>query len=366
MKTNHFCGIGIIMGVIISSMLLASCKEQSESVSIIPANNPDINYMGRIHWNDNGSGAFNYPGTSALLRFKGTGIGMETSPGSGKFVVEVDNEKPMTVTFSPTDSLLMLAENLTDTIHDVRITYAIEGFEFNPSFRAFHIVNGKLLPPTAKPKLKIEFIGNSITCGYGIEDDNPENDFSYDTENHTMTYAYKTARALDADCNVVARSGIGIYRNYGGEKKGDTQTMPLEYDYTMLYNHDVKWDHSQFKPDIICINLGTNDTSLDNYDITLYEQHYRKFLSHLRELHPEAKIVLLTGPMLNDKALTDVKEVLNRLASEDKDTYRFDMSPQTGDLGYGASYHPSATQAEKMTEELVPFLQTIIHSNEAN
>ena len=360
MKTNHFSSIGIIMGVFFSVMLCSSCKKQSESVTIVPANNPDINYMGRIHWDDDGTGAFNYPGTSALLRFKGTGIGMETSPGSGKFVVEIDNEKPVTVTFSPTDSLLMLAENLTDTIHDVRITYAIEGFEFNPKFRAFHIMGGKLLPPNAKPKLKIEFIGNSITCGYGIEDTDPEKDFSYDTENHTMTYAYKTARALNADCNVVSRSGIGIYRNYGGEKEGDTQTMPLEYDYTMLYNHDYEWDHSKFDPDIICINLGTNDTSLDNYNITLYEQHYRKFLGHLRELHPQAKIVLLTGPMLQAKALTDVKSVLDRLATEDANIYRFDMSPHTGELGYGASYHPSAAQAERMAEELILFLQSLL------
>ncbi len=340
------------------SAALFSCSSKP-SRTIVQANDPEINYMGRIYWDEDGSGNFSYPGTSAILRFKGTGIGMETSPGSGKFVVEIDNEKPATVTFTPTDTIQMLAENLKDTIHNVKITYAIEGFEFNPSFRSF-IIDGKLLTPAPKPELKIEFIGNSITCGYGIEDDDPTKDFSYDTENHTMTYAYKTAQALNADFNVVARSGIGIYRNYGGPKEGDTKTMPLEYDYTMLYNYDHKWDHSQFEPNIICINLGTNDTSENNYDISLYEQHYRDFLSHLRQLHPKAKIVLLTGAMLQDQALTDVKEVLDKLAAEDAQTYRFDMSPQTGELGYGASYHPSAAQAEKMTEELVPFLRSLV------
>lgn len=334
-------------------------NEIESSGKRVAAHNPDIAYMGRIHWNENGEGAFNYPGTTAMLRFKGTGIGMETTPGSGKFVVEMDDSAPKTVVFSPTDSLLVLADSLNDTVHNVRITYAIEGFEFHPRFRAFHI-NGDLLSSAPKPELKIEFIGNSITCGYGIEDDNPNNGFSYDTENHTMTYAHKAARALNADVNIVARSGIGIYRNYGGPKEGDAKTMLLEYDYTQLYDYDHKWDHSQFHPDIICINLGTNDTSEDNYDISLYEKHYRDFLAHLRTLHPDAKIVLLTGAMLQGQALADVKTVLDRLASEDDMIYRFDMSPQTGELGYGADWHPSARQAEKMADELIPYLRNMI------
>ncbi len=67
--------------------------------------------------------------------------------------------------------------------------------------------------------------------------------------------------------------------------------------------------------------------------------------------------MLLTGAMLQDQALTDVKMVLDKLASEDELTYRFDMSPQTGELSYGASWHPSARQAERMAEELIPFLK---------
>lgn len=356
-KSNSHASKFLISSLAITAIIFSCSRKHGQT--IVPADNPDINYMGRIHWDENGHANFSFPGTSAILRFKGTGLGMETSPGSGKFVVEIDNEKPKTITFTPTDSLLSLAENLNDTVHNVRITYAIEGFEFNPAFRSFTI-DGELLTPDPKPKLKIEFIGNSITCGYGIEADDPNIGFSYDTENHTMSYAYKTAQALNADFNVVARSGIGIYRNYGGPKDGDTQTMPLEYDYTMLYNHEHKWDHSQFDPDIICINLGTNDTSENNYDIYLYERHYRHFLNHLRQLHPNAKIVLLTGPMLNGKALTDVVQVLDKLAAEDDNTYRFDMSPQTGELGYGADYHPSAAQAERMVRELTPFLRTLI------
>ncbi len=95
----------------IFSSTFFSCS-QKDSEKIIPANDPHINYMGRIYWDENGHGNFNYPGTSALLKFKGTGISMETSPGSGKFVVEIDNQEPKMVMYSPTDSILTLAQML--------------------------------------------------------------------------------------------------------------------------------------------------------------------------------------------------------------------------------------------------------------
>ena len=34
------------------------------------------------------------------------------------------------------------------------------------------------------PERRIEFIGNSITCGYGVESENPSDPFTYETENH--------------------------------------------------------------------------------------------------------------------------------------------------------------------------------------
>lgn len=351
------------MSILLLTALTAAaitCAAQAPDTLITP-DNEHIYYMGRIDKSDPAAYRFTYPGTTAMFDFKGSSLKMEAKPGSGRFVVEIDSMQPLTVNFTATDSLITLAENMTDAHHKARITYAIEGYEFIPEFRGFHINHGgSMLANAHRPSMKIEFIGNSITCGYGIEDSIPSNDFSYDTENHTLTYAHLAGRALNADVNIVARSGIGIYRNFGGDRKGTDHTMPSEYDNTMLYRPEVKWDFTQFTPDIICINLGTNDTSLDNYDIAIYEREYRKFLARLRGLYPQAKIVLLTGSMLGGKALDDVKSVLDRIAADNDRVYRFDMSPQTGDLGYGAAYHPSAAQARKMADELIRYLRTSV------
>ena len=44
----------------------------------------------------------------------------------------------------------------------------------------------------------------------------------------------------------------------------------------------------------------------------------------------------------------------------DKNVYRFDLSIQTGDLGYGASWHPSLWQQEKMANELTSYLRALM------
>ena len=47
--------------------------------------------------------------------------------------------------------------------------------------------------------------------------------------------------------------------------------------------------------------------------------------------------------------------------SGDKQVYRFDMSWQTDDLGYGADYHPSKWQHEKMAGELTAYLRGLMN-----
>ena len=44
----------------------------------------------------------------------------------------------------------------------------------------------------------------------------------------------------------------------------------------------------------------------------------------------------------------------------DKLVYRFDFSPQTGDLGYGTDWHPSLRQHQRMADELTPFLRQLM------
>ena len=357
-KDSFLHAIAIIAAV---ACFFSSCSRQG-NISV-PASDPNILYMGRIHWSDTLTADFNYPGVTAMLNFNGTGLSMAAKPGSGQFMVEVDNDDAFKINFTDSISNIVLADSLPCGRHSARITYAIEGHEKQPSIHGFEIFgpDAKLLPAPERPALKIEFIGNSITCGYGTEADSGQVHFSYENENHTLSYAYLTARALDADYNVVAKYGIGMYRSYGGPREGTPgNRIPDLYDRTLFYTHDYEWDHSSFRPDIICINLGTNDTSLEMFEPELFEAKYNEFLDRLRELQPQARIVVLNGPMLNGLWLEVVTESLDRVAEGREGVSRFDFSPCTGELGYGADFHPSRARAVRMADELIPYLQSIL------
>ena len=134
------------------------------------ATNPLINYVGRVRFTPEGWASFNYPGTEINADFEGTSLRMSASPMSGFFMVEVDGCKGFKVSFnSQTDSVVSLATALAPGRHSVRIAYCIEGLNRKPEFRGLITDHGcGLLKQQNTRTRKIEFIGNSITCGYGV------------------------------------------------------------------------------------------------------------------------------------------------------------------------------------------------------
>ncbi|MDH6356343.1 SGNH/GDSL hydrolase family protein [Parabacteroides sp. PF5-9] len=354
----------LFLTVLLALVLCASSGLAQGSVEISPSH-PHIAYIGRVSFANPESPCFTYPGVEIRTVFEGTSLRMKVKPNSGYFMVEIDKREPFKVGAAENDSVLLLAQNLPEGRHTVKIILAYEGYQRRPEFRGFILDKGKTLPQApVLPSRKMEFIGNSITCGYGAEVTDPTAPFKDETENHYYTYAAATARAFDAQNLIVARSGIGIYRNYGGSKTGSPDCMPAMYGQTLFKDPSEQWDFSRYTPDVVCINLGTNDTSTQPYDTQLLENGYRNFLKTVRNHYPDAKIVLLTGSMLSGKPLQDVKKALDQVVAEakergDRQVYRFDLSPQDGSLGYGASYHPSKQQQAKGAKELIPFIAEI-------
>lgn len=98
--------------------------------------------------------------------------------------------------------------------------------------------------PTAKKDLQIEFIGDSITCAYGVEGKDQYENFKTSTENFMKSYAYLTAKQLDADYSAVSYSGHGIISGYSntGDRVTDS-LVPDYYDYVgKLGSYKVPWD----------------------------------------------------------------------------------------------------------------------------
>lgn len=360
--------IGLILGAYLVAMLGCSAGKQVVTETDIPASDARIQYVGRVNFTNPEAPLFTYPGVQIIAGFDGTSLRMKAKPKSGFYMAQIDEQEPFKVDYlNKEDSVMVLAEGLPEGKHKVKLMYIVEGYDLRPEFYGFILDPGKdMTEAPALPTRKIEFIGNSITCGYGVESTEGTDSFSYGTENHYLSFASLTARALEAQYMVVARSGIGIFRNYNGPYEGKPETaMPALYDYTNYNDTTQVWDYYRYTPDVVCINLGTNDTSAGRYDKIKLREAYAKFLQHIRSRYPNAKIVMMSGCMLSGQRMKDVADaqdavVANANKKGDKEVYRFTFPEQDGSLGYGANFHPSIKQQEKMAGELTPFLQELM------
>lgn len=217
---------------------------------------------------------------------------------------------------------------------------------------------------------KIEFIGNSITCGFGNDMEIPCGNGSkwYDQHNAYWSYASRTARALNAQYMISAISGAGIYRNWNS----DGPTVPQQYENAFLNTDSSnKWNFSSYVPDIVTIALGTNDMSNGDgttprlpFDKTKYIAGYKNFIKTIYGHYPDAQLVLMNSPMVGGQNNVLLKEcitaVQNQINSETKPvrpvkTFWFnEMQPA------GCGYHPSITDHEIMSKQLIPFIKTLL------
>ncbi|MDR3597320.1 GDSL-type esterase/lipase family protein [Clostridium sp.] len=227
------------------------------------------------------------------------------------------------------------------------------------------ILNGKDVQPTESKNRSIEFIGDSITCGYGNEGVWEVDTFNTAQENPWEAYAAKTARYFNADFNCVSWSGIGIISSWTEVDTPNTEwLMPMLYKYTDAgIDQDFKkteyelWNNNLFIPQVIVINLGTNDASYTKNikeRLDEFTDGYHKLLKQVRHCNPNAEIICSLGAM-GQNLCPSVEEAVLAFKNETHDlkihTMRFDVQLETD--GIGSDWHPSLKTHDKMSKQLI-------------
>lgn len=156
-------------------------------------------------------------------------------------------------------------------------------------------------------------MGDSITVGYATVA-NGASAWSTSTEDVTKTYTEYIANTFFADYHVTAISGRGIVRNTGGDTD---KLLPAIYGKLDEYNNPgVEYDFAR-KADVVVINLGTNDCSGNNNDLTSAEfrEGLRAFLLDVRAKNPDAAIIYGYG-MMRTRFIEDIEQVIKELRAE--------------------------------------------------
>lgn len=319
---------------------------------------------------------FTFTGTSASVVLRGdSNSGLPSNDGSfARYAVYVDGERISDGMMSEREKTVEIFSSDSEKETTVKILKLSESANSTMGIKRIDVTSVGNIAPTADKDLKIEFIGDSITCGYGVDDEVKEHHFSTDTEDATKAYAVKTAELLGADYSLVSFSGHGIISGYSGDGKiQSSQTVP-EY-YTKVgrsyggRSGDVSvssldWDFAGFVPDVVVINLGTNDDSYTKNDpekVQAYTDGYVAFLGTVREHNPEAYILCTLG-IMGDNLYPAVEEAVSVYSEQSGDSkvsaMRFDV--QNPADGYAADWHPTEATHEKAAQKLADEIKNIL------
>jgi lysophospholipase L1-like esterase len=255
--------------------------------------------------------------------------------------------------YRPCNHTTGLVGNLTHGTHTVSIAKRAE----HGPCAIFGMMLGKgstIAPPPPKPRRKIVCIGDSITAGFGNEPDG--------SQNGCQTYCTMLGRLFDADVHPIAQSGKGMVQNYGG---GTKLTMPELFERTFSIYPTPTWDMS-FVPDLVIINLDTNDYSTPAYQPSneKFDAGYLAFHKRLQKSWPNAKFIFQSGPMAcascwgNPQGCgTRVQGVAESVGA----TYQFMdcnvyyIPPLTGKAG-----HPNILGHAKMANDTAPVIRKLM------
>lgn len=231
----------------------------------------------------------------------------------------------------------------------------------------------KLTSITSKKKKKIEFIGDSITCGAASDPSDVPCDKGEYFDHHNGYYAYGPvlSREIGADYLMSSVSGIGMYRNWNDENK-DEGIMPDVYGnlYLTKDNSKPKYDFA-FLPDIISIALGTNDFSGGDgkkerlpFNPEKYVANYINFIKMLYKHNPNVQIVITNSPMVGGERGVVFDDCLNKVKAAftsdkmHKEIQIFKFKPMTPK---GCSGHPDVADHKVLADEYAPFLKKLLN-----
>ncbi|MCX7698435.1 MAG: GDSL-type esterase/lipase family protein [Candidatus Goldbacteria bacterium] len=341
------------------SVILFTCSTviANSYNNIIPPLEKHFNFYGRFDFSEKNLVKFDWPGCAIEFSFKGSGFKILLEDGFNDFNIIIDKKLHKIIKTKPGKFIYIAAKNLKNTEHNVLIAKKTESFE-KPSIFKGIILNqdSKILPPPLKPKYKIEFIGDSITVGYGNESRSIKcKDFKNWTNNY-LSYAQITARELNAEASIIAISGKGIVRNYGEKKVISQKPLPYYYDKTLLTQDNKKWNFKNWKSDITVICLGTNDFSTTPHPSKeVFIKSYRKLISQIKSKNKNTKIFIMGSPTLEEPLNTYLTEIAK------KEKIKFIKLPKTPVNQLGCDWHPNVFAHQKIAEILIKEIRKYMH-----
>ena len=347
---------------------------------------PLIRYMGRIAHQPDGA-HFYYAGSLAQFRFTGSRFEVEITHknvwGVHSLTYVLDGrvgKLPLLYANDGKRMRYLLAENLDPVQEHSLIFYKQADASHALTLHAAETDGTFLMPPPA-PALKLEFYGDSVTAGVCCEADeflgcaDPAGaNCVYD--NAWYSYAMQTARALDAQCHLIAQGGIAVYDRTGYFYIPETVGMESVYDKLCYFPEAgelTDWDFSRYTPDYLIFALGQNDnhdpaqpqSCIDIHDPAVrahWMDGYAGIARSVLDRYEKKPVcIFLLTVLCHDHGWDEAAhEVSRRLAGEGYDAHYLRFTR----CGSATSGHPRRAEQKEMAQELTAFIRQHQEMNE--
>jgi hypothetical protein len=323
------------------------------------ANNTDIQYIGRVDFSNPEIPRFWASGVYVNFKFKGGTCRVIINDqvygenNHNYLEIVVDGKLSRIQTTKKADTIT-IAKGLSNGVHSATICKDTE------SSIGYVEVGGvfckQLLPPPPLPQHKIEFIGNSITCGTGLDQSEMKCNIGqwYDQHNAYLSYGALTSRSLNAQWQLTSVSGIGLMHSCCGLEI----VMPDVFDKVDMRDNKGQWDFTRYQPDVVTVCLGQNDGIQDSLKFC---DNYVNFLKTIRQTYTKADIVCLTSPMADEKLkaylvkyLTAIVKKENTVGDKKVSLYVFKKW-----YNHGCGGHPDMAEHKEIAKELTAYIKDL-------
>ncbi len=342
---------------IVLAMLLVGVQAMAQQV--FNASAEEVTYIGRVLKAD-GTVKADWSGTMAIVSFQGKALTLNYDEARLDYVnVWVDEEPGVeahAVHKLEGRGSVQLCSFKKKGNHTVYIQKRTEGETGSLTFLSYE-TDGMLLHARPWKERVIEIIGDSYTCGYGVEAPDRDSPAIPEEENCNKSYSGILGRYFDADVVRVSHSGRGIVRNYAD---GDpAQTMPVRYVRTFDEEEEPVWDPS-YRPSVVVVYLGTNDFSVGKQpSLDAWLEAYRTLLQEIRANYG-SEVPILCVASNADTLLSDyVKAAATRSGIPNVSWTAIFRNGHNYTTELGAAWHPNYQGMRKVATLMAPYIATL-------
>ena len=296
----------------------------------ILADHKKLIYSGRIDWSNPLEPIFVFPCTFVKMKFTGNVLKVHVKNRNAYWNnylgVILDGEQSCVLLPKDGEALLDIPVKESEkTEHEVMI-FKRQDSCHELTFLGFELGEGaEIMDSDPLPERRIEVYGDSVSAGEVSEavdytgKEDPEHNGEY--SNSWYSYAWMTARMLNAQIHDIAQGGIALMDGQGWFHEPEQVGMESAWNkirFNKTFGTLTEWDFNQYTPQVVVVAIGQNDNHPFDYmsedcmceKAVLWREHYTTLLKNLRQVYPKASIVCCTTLLEHDsswdKAIDDV------------------------------------------------------------